>query len=450
MSLLSRILGTERPMPVMPRAEPVITTKAGMFTATDPGAAGWSGIGGIGLGGLGLLSNTGQPVNHLTALQATAVYACVKCLSEDVAKLPLVIRRRLRGGGYKTDTDHPLNRLFRTPNAWQTSFSFWAFVVSALALRGNSYIVILRDLGGVPRRLIPINPDQVSVFVSPAGSLFYHVSHPLVGDGVTVHSDDMVHLRNPHAMMGNGVMGMSPIMAGQEAIGLSLATQQHGGTLFRQGAQLSGVLHTAGTLSPEAVQRVAQSWRDTYSGTQNVGRVAVLEQGLEFTPVAMDNEAAQYLGLRGFQVPEICRIWRIPPHKIFDLSRSTFSNIENMGQDYINDALMPICVQIEQQCEADLLFERERDDYTISFDFDALLRGDTLTRYNAYAIALTHGWMNRNSVRIAENQTPDIPGGDTYLTQLNMGSSGTKPGDTRGAPNTNPAAAEPEPSESAT
>lgn len=447
MSFLSRILGTERPVVPTERAEPLLATKAGMFTAADPTAAGWSGVGfgAMGLGGLGLLSNTGQPVNHLTALQATAVYACVKCLSEDIAKLPLVVRRRLRGGGYKPDTDHPLNLLFRRPNRWQTGFEMWARVVASLALRGNSYVAILRDQAGSPRRLIPLNPDRVSVFVSPAGWLYYGVSHPLIGDGVTVHQDDMLHLRNPHAMLGDGVMGLSPVAAAQEAVGLALATQQHGATLFRQGAQIAGVLHTEATLSPEAAQRIAQSWRDTYAGVQNMGKVAVLEQGLKFERLAMTNEDAQFLATRQYQTVEICRIFRVPPHKVFDLTRATFSNIENQGQDYINDALLPIGTQIEQQCEADLLFESERERLTLGFDFDAMLRGDINSRYAAYATGIASGFRSVNECRIAENLAP-IEGGDVFLTPLNMAPTGTKPGQTEpAAPNTNAPAAEPKP-----
>lgn len=391
------------------------------------------------------MSNTGQPVNHLTALQATAVYACVKCLSEDIAKLPLVIRRRLRGGGYQTDTDHPLNHLFRRPNRWQTGFEFWARVVASLVLRGNSYIAILRDQAGAPRRLIPLNPDRVSVAVSPAGWLYYGVSHPLIGDGVTLHQDDMLHLRNPHAMLGDGVMGLSPIAAAQEAVGLALATQQHGATLFRQGAQIAGVLQTEQSLSLEAAQRLAQSWRDTYSGVQNMGKTAVLEQGLKFERVAMTNEDAQFLATRQYQTVEICRIFRVPPHKVFDLTRATFSNIENQGQDYINDALLPIGTQIEQQCEADLLFEGERERLTLGFDFDAMLRGDLNSRYSAYATAINSGFRSANECRIAENLAP-IEGGDVFLTPLNMTATGTKPGQTKPeAPNTNAPAAEPKP-----
>jgi len=441
LSLLTRIFGGDEPRQAVARIEPQIVTRGGTFSSTD--TFGSNGL--FGLGGGAFPPSTGTPVTPFTALQATAVYGCAKCLSEDIGKLPVVIRRHLPGGGFKPAVGHPLNRLFRQPNAWQTPIEFWSYLVSSLVLRGNGYAAVLRDGTGRPRRLIPLNPDRVSVFVAPAGWLYYLVSHPLVGDGITFHQDDMIHLRNPHAMMGDGVMGLSPIQAAAEAIGLALATQQHGAILFRQGAQISGVLHTDATLSAEAAQRIAESWRSTYSGVQNMGRVAVLEQGLRFERMAMTNEDAQFLATRQYQTVEICRIFRVPPHKVFDLTRATFSNIENQGQDYINDALMPIGVQIEQRLEMNLLFEDERDDLDIGFDFDALLRGDMQSRYSAYATGITYGFRSVNEVRIAENLAP-IEGGDIFQRQLNMGTLGDKPGGTQPSPlNTNDPAAQPKP-----
>jgi len=368
------------------------------------------------MGMLGAMpSATGIPVTPLTALQAAAVYGCVKCRSEDLAKLPIVMRReRADGQGWDKLTKHPLRRLFRRPNRWMTASDFISYVVISLDLRGNAYIAVARGPDGSPRSLIPLSPDRVSVLLSPNGTLFYNVHHPALGTGLTLHQDDVVHVRG---LSLDGYMGISPIAAGQDAIGLALATQQHGAALFRQGAQISGVLSIAGSLSPEAAKRLGQSWQDTYGGVANAAKIAVLEEGAKFEKIALTNEQAQYLETRGFQVLDICRIFRTPPHKVMDLSRATFSNIEEQNQSYIDEALLPTAVRIEQALEDKLLFEDE-DDIELDFDFDALLRGNMKTRFETYQIGLLNGVWNRNEVRAKERENP-VPGGEIYRVPLN-------------------------------
>lgn len=435
MNFLSRLLGNAPEL--VERREPQLGVAKSSATSTDTFASQpW-----LGSAFGGLASSTGVPVSPWSTLQVAAAYACVKCLADDIAKLPLVVKRRLARGGKRIDLDHPLNHLFRRPNRWQTPFEFRAYAVAALALRGNSYMPVLRDPAGAPRSIVPCNPDKATVSVSPDGHIFYTVNHPLIGQGILLHADDVIHLRNPHAMVGDGVMGLSPIMAAQEVLGLALATQQHGAILFRQGAQISGVLTTDQKLTPEAANRIAQSWRDTYSGVQNMGKVAVLEQNLRFDKLSMTNEDAQFLATRVFSVVEICRIWRVPPHKVFELSRATFSNIENQGQDYINDALMPIGCQLEQRLEETLLFEWERGDVFIEHNFDALLRGDKASRMNAAKTAIDAGIRNPNEVRIEEGLEP-YDGGDVFRTPLNMAPASA-------AADGAPGAAEPKPGEAA-
>ena len=412
MSMLSRLFG--RGPELVERREPQLAQKNTASTSDTFASAPWL------AGAFGGYSNSaGVPVSPWTTLQVAAAYACVKCLSEDIAKLPMRVHRRLRPRGTRVDLDHPLNRLFMRPNRWQTPFEFRAYAIASLAMRGNSYMPVLRDPAGRPRSIVPVNPDRATVQATEDGWIFYTLSHPLIGQGVTLHMDDVAHLRNPHAMMGDGILGMSPVMAAQEALGLGLATQQHGATLFRQGAQISGVLETDQKLSPEAAARIGQSWRDTYSGVQNMGKVAVLEQNLKFNKIAMTNEDAQFLATRVHQVVEVCRYWRVPPHKVFELTRATFSNIENQGQDYINDALMPIGCQLEQRLEETLLFEHERGEVFIRLDWDAMLRGDKATRFAAANTALNAGFECVNEVRIDEGREP-IEGGDVFRTPLNM------------------------------
>lgn len=386
--------------------------KSDGWTASAPGSAMLASFG-VGV------NSAGVSVTPYTALTATVFYACVRCLADDIAKLPLQVHRLLPSGGYTVDREHPLNKLLRRPNRWQTPFQFFHYWVTALAMRGNGCTAVLRTDSGAPRALVPLNPDRTTILRSPQGWLFYGFSHSLLKDGeqYTLHQDDVMHIRG---MSLDGYTGISPVWALGEAIGLSLATQQHGSTLFSQGAQIAGVLKAPTALSTEAAKRMAESWRNVHSGVHNAAKTAVLEEGVTFEKIGMTSDEAQFLATRAFQIPEICRGFRVPPHKVQSLDRATFTNIENQNQQYIDDALMPIARQIEETAEEALLFDEERGRFQLRFDFDALLRGDTLTRYNAYHVALGDGWLNRNQVRVRENMQP-FPGGDEYRVALNTG-----------------------------
>jgi HK97 family phage portal protein len=359
----------------------------------------------------GYASNTGVPVTPFTALQSAAVYGCCKCISEDIAGLPLQMRRRTPNLGWVIDVTHPLVDLFRKPNRWMSSWQFWSYVLTAYCLRGNSYIVIQRDKTGAPIELVPVTPDRVTVKLSVVdGMPWYLVNARQIGIGVWVPPEDMIHMRN---MSVDGYLGLSPIACGQDVLGLALAAQQHGAILFRQGGQIAGVLKHPGRLSKEASDNLAESWRDTHSGVQNAFKTAVLEEGMTFDKIAITNEDAQFLQTRQFQVLDICRMYRVPPHKLAEYGRATFNNVEQQQQMYIDDCLGPCTEQLEGLMNDQLLFEDERGKYETHFDFTGLLRGDTIRRYQSYAIGLSNGFLNRNEVRASENMNP-IPGGDEY------------------------------------
>jgi HK97 family phage portal protein len=209
----------------------------------------------------------------------------------------------------------------------------------------------------------------------------------------------------------------------QDVIGLALATQTHGATVFRQGAQIAGFLKAPNALSPEAAKRVAEDWKNTYGGVQNANKIAVLEGGLDFQKISMTNEDAQYLESRKLCVTEVCRLFRVPPHKIQDLSNAHFNNLEQSEKAYVNDGLQPTATRIEQACERSLLFEDERMAYQIRFNFEELLRGDFKTRMEGYQIALLNGIFNRNEIRLKEGMRP-VPGGDEFRVPLNTGAAG--------------------------
>jgi HK97 family phage portal protein len=365
----------------------------------------------------GYASNTGVPVTPLTALQSAAVYGCIKCISEDIAGLPTQIRRK-SGDAWLVDAGHPLNKLLKHPNKFQSRFQFWCYVLTSYCLRGNAFIVIQRDFAGTPVELVPVSPDRVTVRISPeTGYLWYRVNSLHVGYGVLVPPEDMLHMKNISV---DGYLGLSPIAVAQDVVGLALATQQHGSILFRQGGQVSGVVSHPGKLSKEASDRIAESWRSTYGGVQNAHRVAILEEGMKFDKISMTNEDAQFLATRQFQVLDICRLFRVPPHKIADFSRATWSNLQQSQQQYRDDCLTSHTDQLQELLGDQLFFDDERDRLQVHWDYTPMLQGDTNQRFTAYQIALNNGFLSRNEVRMREGLNP-VPGGDDFRVPLNTG-----------------------------
>lgn len=370
----------------------------------------------------GVPSSTGIPVTPLGSLQATTVYACVNAKSQDMAKIPLLVKRRGPDRFWLEDPTHPVQDLIDCPNDWMQWFDLIRYMVVQLELRGNAIVIMKRGYGGVIEGLIPVNFDRVSFGLSPRGHLIYYISHPSLGYGIKFHQDDVIHVRG--MTVDGGYMGMSPIMAMQDAVGLAVATQQHGAVLFRQGAQLGGFLSHPTNLSKEAADRLRTSFGNVYGGVQNAHKIAMLEEGVKFEKMQMTNEESQFLMTRQFQVLEICRMFRVPPHKVFDLSRATFSNIEASEQSWINDGLLPVAVNIEQVLRAALFTSEERRWYKVEFEFDALLRGDRKSRYDAYGVGIDRGFLSQNDVRRSEGWGP-VPGGDTYRVQVNTAPLGS-------------------------
>lgn len=368
-------------------------------------------------------TSSGVAVTPDAAMRCAAVFACVQVVAEDVAKLPLVLFRRAGDGGKGRATDHPLYRLLHDrPNGWQTSFRFRELMQGHVELRGNAYAYISR-VRGVVRELIPIHPDRVQVSQDAGLNLWYKVQ----GVEEPYPAEQILHLRGLSA---DGITGLSRIGLAREAIGLALAAERHGGKLFGNGARPGGILSHPGVLKGDAAKRIKESWDATVGG-ENVYRTALLEEGMTWTQLAMTSEDAQFLETRKYQRSEIASLFRVPPHKIGDLERATFSNIEHQSLEYVIDALQGRVTRWEQDLNESLLSPREREEYFFSFLLQGLLRGDTQTRYNAYGRAILDGWMNRNEVRVLEDLNP-ADGLDEFLQPLNM-SPATGPSAASGA-----------------
>lgn len=360
---------------------------------------------------------SGVNVTPSTALQSTAVFACVRVLAETVASLPLPVYRRLPGGGKERAIGHYLYSILHDlPNPELTSFEFREALMGHLALWGNAYAEIERDNGGRVRALWPLRPDRMQVY-REQGELRYKYQLP-DGSYVVLKPIQVMHIRG---LSGDGIVGYSPIRLAREAIGLALATEEFGARFFSNGAHPGGIIEYPGTLKEEAYQRFKQSVQEAYGGLSKSHRLMILEQGLKYHQVGIPPEDSQYLETRKFQVNEIARIFRIPPHMIGDLERATFSNIEHQSIEFVVHTIRPWLVRWEQAIKRDLFLPGERNSYFAEFLVDGLLRGDIKSRYEAYAIGRQNGWLSADDIRELENMNPLPDGqGKIYLVNGNM------------------------------
>lgn len=360
-------------------------------------------------------SNAGVYVNERSSMQLTTVYACVRVIAETIGSLPLHVCRRT-GGGKERAQDHPLYFILHDePNSEMTSMTFRETLVTHLLLWGNAYAQILRDGAGRVIGLYPLLPDRMTVDRDKSGNLVY--TYRRDGEQFLLRRDEVMHIPG---LGFDGIIGYSPIAVARNAVGLAVAAEQYGSRFFSNGATPSGVLTHPGTIKD--ANRLKESWNAAYGGSENAGKLAVLEEGMEFKPISIPNNEAQFLESRKFQVSEICRIFRVPPHMVADMDRATFSNIESQNISFGVHTIRPWLVRIEQAMNRDLLSKREKSKYFTMFNMDGLLRGDYESRMKGYSIGMQNGWMSPNDIRELENLNP-IPaeqGGDRYYINGNM------------------------------
>ena len=374
-------------------------------------------------------SAAGIAINQITAMQVAAVMSCVSILAEDVAKLPVHVYRGLPNGGKKIAADHPLEALLRTPNSWQSGFSFWEQMMVSLLLRGNAYAAIVRDGRGKPVSFVPVNPDRVWIFEGPNGEIFYEVSRRGPHDmamlkslPLMVPAEDMLHI--PWLSIESSLWGVSRIGVAGEAIGLSLAQQEMASRLAGNNTNLGGVLETDSKLAPDVIERLKKNWREKFGGLRNTGETAVLEQGLKWKQLGMTAIDAEFIASRGFQVLEIARIFRIPPHKLGVVEKSIGTSIEALDQGYMNDTVSSYLGRIESKLSQH--FDLDAAGLFVDFDVSRLLRASMQTRLNALGTGVTRMIYTPNEARRAEN-LPDIKGGDTLYQPVNVAPIGFTP-----------------------
>lgn len=344
------------------------------------------------------------------------MYACVRVIAETVASLPLHLYQETDSGSDKA-LKHPLYRLLHDePNDEMTSFVLRETLLSHLLLWGNAYCQIIRNGRGQVMGLYPLLPDRMTVDRDAQGNLTYTYATS-EGKSVLVPVVNVLHIPG---MGFDGVVGYSPVALERNAIGLGMAAEEYGSRFFSNGATPSGVLTHPNTVKNPGALR--QSWNAAYGGTANSGRVAILEEGLKFERISMPNNEAQFLETRKFQVSEICRIFRVPPHLVGDLEHATFSNIEHQSISFGMHTIRPWLVRIEQSMNRALLLDSEKGRLFVRFNMDGLLRGAYKERMEGYAIARQNGWMSANDIRELENMNPISAeeGGNAYMVNGNM------------------------------
>ena len=368
-------------------------------------------------------STSGRKVNEHSAMQMTAVYACVRILSESIASLPVHLYQYESEGNKAKAVKHPLYRILHDePNPEMTSFVFRETLMTHLLLWGNAYAQIIRNGKGEVIGLYPLMPNRMTVDRDKSGQLVYQYqmqdsdTHTGKTGYVTLRPSEVLHVPG---LGFDGLVGYSPIAMAKNAIGLSIATEEYGAKFFANGATPGGILEFPGTVkNPESIR---ESWNKGFSGS-NAHKVAILEEGMKYTPISISPEQAQFLETRKFQIDEIARIFRVPPHMVGDLEKSSFSNIEQQSLEFVKYTLEPWIIRWEQSLNRALLTEKEKPDYFVKFNVDGLLRGDYQSRMNGYAIGIQNGFMCPNDVRALEclDLIPDEQGGNKYMCNGNM------------------------------
>lgn len=365
-------------------------------------------------------TTSGKPVNERTAMQTTAVYACVRILAEAVASLPLHVYEYQDDGGKKLVHDHPLYYLLHDePNPEMTSFVFRETLMSHLLIWGNAYAQIIRDGAGRVLGLYPLLPDKMDVQRDDKGNIYYVYSrnsdeNPMFKEygNIKLKAEDVLHIPG---LGFDGLIGYSPIAMAKNAVGMTLACEEYGASFFANGANPGGVLEHPGVLKDPS--KVRESWNSVYRGVSNAHKIAVLEEGMKYQQIGIPPEEAQFLETRKFQINEIARLYRIPPHMVGDLDKSSFSNIEQQSLEFVKYTLDPWVIRWEQSLQRSLLLPGEKGKYFIKLNVDGLLRGDYQSRMNGYAVGRQNGWFSANDIREMENMNPipDEEGGNLYL-----------------------------------
>jgi HK97 family phage portal protein len=365
-------------------------------------------------------TSAGQHVSADSAMKLSAVYACVRVLAETMASLPFCLYRNKAGGGKERVTDHWLYQLLaRRPNRWQNGFEWREMMQGHLALRGTAYNRIVPDNRGGVAELQPLHPDRMKIEMLPNGNYRYRLQQSSGGDELLAPGS----VFKICGLSSNGLIGLNPIEVQRESIGEGLALQDFSSRFFNNDARpMGGWIGWQGKFADKPARDAwRESWQAAQSG-ENRGKTAVLEQGMEYHEIGLNNKDSQFVEARAAKVSDVARMFRVPPHLIGDLSKATFGNIEQQSLEFVTYTMTPWAERWEAAIEDQLLGDGE--DLEVEFDFEVLLRGDQAARAEFYNSGITAGWLTRNEARARENLNP-LPGLDEPLAPLNMAPAGS-------------------------
>lgn len=360
-------------------------------------------------------TEAGVRIDEWSALNNSVVFACVRILSETLASVPCHVYER-HDRGKNRASDHPLYFILHSQfNPEVSAFSGFETMQGHLSTWGNAYAEIEWSKDGQVKNLWLLRPDRTYPERSN-GKIVYRTI--INSKGFVLPKHRVFHVA---ALGFDGLVGYSPIDLARQSIGLSAGAEKYGSKFFANNARPGGYLRHPGKLSESAQERMVKSWESRHSGLDNVNRLAVLEEGMEFQTVGIPPQDAQMLQTRKFQVAEIARWYRMPLHKIQEMENSTYSNIEQQAIEFLQDTMLPWFRRWESAIKTQLLSPLERQQYFAEFLMESLLRGDTKARYEAYSVARQWGWMSANDIREKENDNllPDEQG-NIYLVPMNM------------------------------
>ena len=357
----------------------------------------------------------GARVSEQTALQLSAFYCGVRVLTDALAQTPLILYRRRAAGGKERATDHPVYDLLHTrPNPLMSAFVFRETMQGHMVVWGNAFAEIEEAGDGRAVALWPLLPDRTHIEVVD-GQKFVITTLP-GGQQVPLPAKRVLHLPG---FGFDGLQGRSLVWLARQSLGLTKATEQFGASFFGSGSKLAGILSHPNTLTEAAKENMRRSWNDLHEGLSAAHRIAILEEGLKWQQIGVPPEDAQFLQTRKLQITEIARWLKIPPHKIMDLEKATFSNIEEQNIQFVQDSMLPWFVRWEQDLSWALLSSTERKTLFVEFLVDGLLRGDTKARGEFYTKMFNVGAFSPNEILEKENQNP-VEGGDQHFVPLNM------------------------------
>lgn len=365
-----------------------------------------------------LMTDAGVPVDHDSALTMSAVWACVRVVSQTLGVLNMHVYQSTPGGGKRRREDLRVDQMLRRrPNDQMTAMTFKEVMTAHMLTWGNGYAEIERDLAGRPVNLWPLLPDRTRPVLAENGDVYYEHSIFQGGDRYYLPGKDVFHLKG---FGFDGLQGYDVIAYASRSIGAGIAAETFGSSYFGNGTHLSGGLFHPKRLSKEARQGIREEFEKAYQGPRKAFRMGVFEEGVDWKPFGLSPEASQFIETRQFSVEEVARWFGVPLHKIGHLLRSTNNNIEHQGIEYVVDTVLPIAVRWEQEADAKLLTTGLRNDHYCKLNVATLMRGDMKSRYDAYKIGREWGWLNANQICELEDLDPIGEIGDVYLVPLNF------------------------------